>query len=273
MTTQLETHPEQDVAVPEITETALAQAMALLRPTVRLYHRAEASGLENVPEAGGALLVGNHSGGLLAMDVPVIAVALWDRFGAARPLRILSHDAIMWGPVGDFFRRFGMIQATRDNAREALRAGGITLVFPGGDYEAYRPTTKANTIDFNGRLGYVRTAVEAQVPIIPVVSIGGQETQIFLGRSDRLMKLMPWGKAFRTRYAPVTLGFPWVVSMGLPPQLPLPSKIVTRFLEPVDVPALAAAGSSVEDIDALVRGRMQAALDQLAAARRFPVIG
>ncbi len=68
----------------------------------------------------------------------------------------------------------------------------------------------------------------------------------------------------------MALGFPWGVSLGIPPHLPLLSKIVTRFLEPVDP---AAHGNDVLAVDELVRARMQAALDEMAARRRFPVLG
>jgi 1-acyl-sn-glycerol-3-phosphate acyltransferase len=36
--------------------------------------------------------------------------------------------------------------------------------------------------------GYARIVIETGVPIVPVVSIGGQETQLFLTRGDRLAK-------------------------------------------------------------------------------------
>ena len=52
--------------------------------------------------------------------------------------------------------------------------GALVLVFPGGDYDSYRPTFE-NKIDFAGRTGYVRTAIESGVPIVPIVSIGAQE--------------------------------------------------------------------------------------------------
>ena len=77
-------------------------------------------------------------------------------------------------------RRIGVIHASRENAAKALRSSGVVLVFPGGDYDAYRSTFAQNRIDFHGRKGYVRTAIEAGVPIVPAVSIGGQETQLFL---------------------------------------------------------------------------------------------
>ena len=88
------------------------------------------------------------------------------------------------GPLDGWLRRLGVIEASRENAATALHSGAVVLVFPGGDYDSYRPTFSANTIDFNGRTGYVRTAIEAGVPIVPTVSIGGQETQLFLTRGN-----------------------------------------------------------------------------------------
>ncbi|BBY39970.1 hypothetical protein MMAN_41040 [Mycobacterium mantenii] len=71
----------------------------------------------------------------------------------------------------------GFIRANHDNADAALRAGGVVVVFPGGDYDVYRSTRSANIVDFNGRTGYVKAALNAEVPIVPAVSIGGQENQ------------------------------------------------------------------------------------------------
>ncbi len=241
----------------------------LYKWATRLYHRAESTGVEHVPETG-ALLVGNHSGGIIAMDVPVISVPFYERFGHDRPLHVLAHDMLMMGPTGAFMRKMGFLPATRDGARAALEDGGFTVVFPGGDYEATRPTRDMATIDFRGRTGYARTAIEAGVPIVPVVSIGGQEALWVIARSERLARAMPWTKLFRTESIPIVLGAPWGVTMGFPPPIPLPTKIVTRFLEPIHPDD---AGGDPVALDALVRERMQAALDELKAARRFPVLG
>ncbi len=254
-------------ALPDADPARLEKARWLLDHALRTYHRNETTGIEHLPE-GGALIVGNHSGGLIAMDVPIIAVAYWERFGVERPFHVLAHQLLMMGPIGAFLQSFGFVLATRENALTTLRSGGATVVFPGGDYEAYRPVGQRNTIDFKGRTGYVRTAIEAGVPIVPVVSIGGQETQVVLSRGERLARLMPWTKRF-TSFVPVTFGFPWGLAVGFPFQLPLPSKIVTRFLPPIDP----ATYDSVEAADTEVRARMQDALDEMAAQRRFPVIG
>ncbi len=93
---------------------------------------------------------------------------------------------------------------------------------------------ECNVIDFDGRTGYGTTALEADVPIVPAVSIGGQETQLFITRGDRLAKLLGL-KRIKLDILPITIGFPFGLSVLLPANLPLPTKIVYRVLEPIDI--------------------------------------
>lgn len=248
------------------------RVMGWLRPFIKGYHRSEVHGLEHFPP-GGALVVGNHSGGLFAMDVPVFATGFYERFGYDRPVYTLSHDIIFTGPTADFFRRTGFIPANHDNADEALRSGGVVVVFPGGDYDVYRPTSAEGTIDFDGRTGYVRAAVNAGVPIVPMVSIGGQEAQLFLSRGEWLAKAVRLDKLLRVKILPISFGFPFGLSAVVPVNVPLPTKIVTRVLPPIDVAAEFGEDPDVDEVDAHVRHVMQRALDELARARRLPVLG
>ncbi|GBE67579.1 hypothetical protein MFM001_40410 [Mycobacterium sp. MFM001] len=247
-----------------------------LRPVLRRYFRTEVRGLDNIPPAGGALLVANHSGGQLAADVPILAVEFYEKFGYDRPIHTLSHDMIFIGPIGTALLRTGFIRANPENAANALRSGHLVVVFPGGDYDAMRPTLQQNTIDFAGRKGYVRTAIEAGVPIVPAVSIGGQETQLYLMRGTGLAKLLgPIARAARTKILPLSFGFPFGFSVfaTFPPNLPLPTKIVTHVLEPIDIVARFGDEPDVDEVDEYVREVMQRALDELARERRFPVLG
>ena len=233
--------------------------------------------MDRVPD-GGALLVGNHSGGLLAMDVPIIAVAFSDTFGAERPLYCLAHDLLFTGSGDAFFSKYGFVPANRESALRVLGEGAVTIVFPGGDYDVFRPTRKGAVIDFNGRTGYVRTALEAGVPIVPVVSYGGQEAQLHLTRGELLARLSPFRKVMRTDLFPVSIGFPFGLTAAFPPNLPLPTKIVTEVLDPIDPatvlgPRIKHPDRYVDRIDQLVRDRMQAAVSELARRRRFPVLG
>ena len=250
--------------------------IALTRPIVKRYFRSEVRGLDNIPP-GAALVVGNHSGGLTSFDLSVLAVDYYDTYGYDRPLYALAFDTIFAGPAAEFFRRTGIIRATRDNAAKALATGAVVLVFPGGDFDVYRSTARENVINFDGRTGYVTAAIEAGVPIVPAVSIGGQEGQLFLTRGTWLSRLLRLTKLerkwFRTDILPITFGFPFGLSIVLPVNVPLPTKIVTEVLPPIDIAAEFGDTPDVEEVDAHVRAVMQKGLDELAAKRHFPILG
>ncbi|MGV0836764.1 1-acyl-sn-glycerol-3-phosphate acyltransferase [Mycolicibacterium thermoresistibile] len=248
------------------------RVMGLLRPLIKGYHRAEVRGLDTFPN-GGALVVSNHSGGLFPMDVPVFATGFYERFGYDRPVYTLSHDILLTGPTADFFIRTGFIRANHANADEALRSGGVVVVFPGGDYDVYRPTFAQHTVDFDGRTGYVRAALNAGVPIVPTVAVGGQESQLFLSRGEAMAKLLRLDKLMRVKILPISIGFPWGLSAVVPVNVPLPTKIVMQVLPPVDIVAEFGPDPDIDEVDAHVRRVMQRALDELARERRLPVLG
>lgn len=250
----------------------VGRIVPVINTLMKAYFRAEVRGIERVPE-GGALVVANHSGGMLAMDVPIFAGAFVEHFGPDRAFYCLAHDILFSGAAGPVMRRCGFVPASRENAAAVLDSGAVTIVFPGGDYDIARPFTKANTVDFGGRRGYVRTALEAGVPIVPSVSIGGQETELHLSRGAGLARLLRLDRTFRFPYVPVSIGFPFGLSFGFPPNLPLPTKIITQVLEPIDVVAEFGPDPDHAEVDAEVRRRMQEALDELARRRRFPVLG
>ena len=248
------------------------RTIGVMRPVLKTYFRSEVHGLDSFPP-GGALVVGNHSGGMFPMDVPIFSVDFYDKFGYDRAVYTLSHDILFMGPTGRFFRRTGYIRANRENADRALRSGGVVVVFPGGDYDAYRPTFSENVIDFNGRRGYVSTAIEAGVPIVPAVSIGGQETQLYLSRGTWLAGRLGLKRLLRSDILPLSFGFPFGFSAAIPPNLPLPTKIVTQVLEPIDITAQFGEEPDIDEVDEHVRLVMQEGLDKLAAERRFPILG
>lgn len=263
-----------EIEIPEIQKwdpVVTERLIRYLRPAVKTWLRSEVLGLEHIPP-GGVLLVSNHSGGALPTDMPVFAVDFYEKFGYDRPLYGLAHDIILGGPTSGLMRRLGLIRANRANAAEALRSGGAVLVFPGGDHDAYRPTWRQNVIDFKGRTGYVRTAIETATPIVPVVSIGGQEGQIYLTRGKWLARRLGIQNKMRTDILPISLGFPFGLTL-IPLNIPVPTKVITRVLEPIDVVAQFGAEPDIAEVDALVRAVMQEALTTLASQRRFPVFG
>lgn len=241
-------------------------------PVINRWFRPEVRGLETFPSTGGALVVSNHSGGVLTPDWNVLAPALYRKFGYDRPLYTVAHYGVFFTPFRAALGRLGVIHASRENAGEALRSGAVVLAFPGGDYDAFRPTLSQNVIDFDGRTGYVRTAMEAGVPIVPAVSIGGQETQLFVTRGKWLAKSLGL-KRFRIEILPVTIGLPFGLTMLFPANFPLPTKIVYHVLEPIDIAARFGEDADVGEVDTYVRSVMQDALKKLGRERRLPVLG
>src|SRR5687767_702599 len=170
-----------------------------------LYFRGEVRGLGNIPENGGVLLVGNHSGGNLTPDTSVFTLAFSAYFGVERAFYQLAHNLVLSMPGLGFLRRFGTVAASPENAKRALRAGAALLVYPGGDVEVHRPSWQSGRVDFAGRKGFVRLALEHDVPIVPVVSIGGQETALFLSRGEGLAHALRLDRLFRLKVLPISI--------------------------------------------------------------------
>lgn len=244
-----------------------------------LYFRAKVEGLDNIPDVGPALLVGNHSGGNYIPDSFILGMAFATYFGSERPWFALTHSAAMAMPiVGQFLKAFGSIPASRDNADEALRRGACVLVYPGGDIETYRPWWKRNEVSLAGRKGFIRTALKNEVPLVPVVNIGSHETGIFLSDGQWLCKLLGLDKSLRIKATPIQIGLPWGIwATDFLPRVLLPAKIGIRVLPEVRFPRTGAAAAAddvyvQECFDEVVR-RMQEAHDEMAAQRRWPIIG
>src|SRR5947209_18191504 len=190
-----------------------------------LWFRGEVRGLGNIPEDGPVLLVGNHSGGNLTPDTGVFTLAFNAYFGVERPFYQLAHNLVLSMPGLSFLRKFGTVAASPSNAQEALSSGAALLVYPGGDYEVHRPIWERHKVDFAGRKGFIRLALEHDVPIVPVVAVGGQETSIFLSRGETLARALMLDKLFRLKVLPISLAIPWGLNVGdLLGHVPLPAK-------------------------------------------------
>jgi 1-acyl-sn-glycerol-3-phosphate acyltransferase len=239
-----------------------------------LWFRAEVRGLERIPEEGPVLLVGNHSGGNVTPDTGVFTVAFSSYFGVERPFYQLAHNLVLSAPGLGFLRKFGTVAASHENARRALASGAAVLVYPGGDYEVHRPSWDGGTVDFDRRKGFLRLALDQDVPIVPVVSAGGQETSLFLSRGEGLAKLIGADRFLRLKVLPISLALPWGLNVGdFALHLPLPAKITVEALAPIDLRAMFGPDPDLDEAYDFVVGEMQGALDGLMAERRLPVIG
>jgi 1-acyl-sn-glycerol-3-phosphate acyltransferase len=173
-----------------------------------------------------------------------------------------------------FLRKFGTVAASPANAEKALRSGAAVLVYPGGDHEVHRPTWQGNRVDFGGRRGFIRLALEHDVPIVPIVSIGGQETALFLSRGEGLARLLGVDRLLRLKVMPISLAAPWGLNVGdFLGHIPLPSKITVETLPPIRLREEFGPEPDVDQAYEHVLRIMQETLDALAAERRFPLIG
>jgi 1-acyl-sn-glycerol-3-phosphate acyltransferase len=233
-----------------------------------LYFRADVRGLDRIPADGPVLLVGNHSGGNVPPDTFVFTLAFCSYFGVERPFYQLVHNLVALYPALRWLPKFGTVAASPDNARLALESGAAVLVYPGGDYEVYRPSWQRHVVDFGGRKGFVRLARETSVPIVPVASVGGQETALFLGRGQGLARLLMLDKLFRLKSLPISVALPWGLNvtdwLG---HIPLPAKIVIEVQQHIE------ATDDDQAVYDKVVASLQAGVDRLAAERHFPVIG
>ena len=239
-----------------------------------LWFRGEVRNLGNIPDDGPVLMVGNHSGGNVTPDTHVLTLAFSTYFGVERPFFQLAHNLVVASPIGQILRKYGTVSASHENAEKALSSGAALLVYPGGDWEVHRASWQSRKVDFAGRKGFVRLALNNDVPIVPVVAVGGQETALFLGRGNRLATALGLDRLFRLKVLPISIAPPWGLNVGdFLGHLPLPAKITIEVLPAIHLREQFGPDPNVDEVYAHVTRSMQDALDALAAERRFPVIG
>ncbi len=243
------------------------------------YFRLETSGWERLPEET-SLLIGNHSGGSLTMDAWTFVFEWWRRFGTKRVLHPTAHDVLMAAPgLGDYFRQAGVIPASRQGVSAALSAGCDVIIWPGGEVDAMRNWRRRDEAVLGGRKGFVRTAIRSGVPIVPVASVGGHDTAFVLseGRwiANGLDRISGLKRKLRGSRLPIVLGFPFGLTIEtIPTHLPLPAKIRTELLDPIDVdhdPERVNDNDYVNSIYREVESAIQGGMDRLAKQRRFPI--
>lgn len=222
------------------------------------YFGLSLNGMENIPDTRPVMLVSNHSGGTTIPDVWGLAVAWYDRYGPARPLHILAHELLFAIPgVARWLERLGILRASHDNARAVLRQGRDLLVYPGGDVETWRPYKDRYRVDFAGRTGYARLALQAKAPIVPIAHAGAHETFRVLTSGRWLAKAMGLQRIARADVFPIHLSLPWGLGFGPLPHLPLPTTLRYVIGQPI------APGHDVAALDAAVRASVQQQLSQL----------
>jgi 1-acyl-sn-glycerol-3-phosphate acyltransferase len=231
----------------------------------RYWFRVEVEGIENVPSDGGALIVSNHSGAL-PPDAPMIMQAIRHEHREPRPLYMLGENWFKGYPgVGMLANKIGLVGAHPENAQRLLRdEGKLVLVFPEGQKGSRKLFWQRYRLRRFGRGGFVRTAMRAGVPVVPVAVIGAEEAMPIFAHVPLLERLTG------LIYFPINHAFP---HFGLAAAaMYLPAKFRIRFLEPIDM-----SRYSPEDADDIalvgrlserIRLRIQEELDDLLLARK-----
>jgi len=195
-----------------VSRTAVARAMTMLRWAYRSYFRVEVKGIEHVPEHGGAMIVGNHSGGV-AVDAALLIGTCFYELEPPRLAQGMAEKFINRMPFGSLWSsRTGQFTGLPEQAVRLLRDGRLLMVFP----EGARGTAKLywdrrSLVRFG--TGFVRVAMQAGAPIVPVAILGGGEAIPTIFNAEWL------GRLIGAPYLPVT-----------PYLLPIPLPVKFRFL-------------------------------------------
>src|SRR4051794_28570348 len=245
-------------------------------PLMDYWFRMEIEGWEKLPEAP-CLLIGIHSGAPFVWDAWTVGIQWWRRFGTDRPLHGTAHDALMAAPlIGDYFRRMGVLPAAPDSISTALAAGRDVALWPGGEVDSLRPWTERDRAVLAERRGFVRMAINAGVPIVPISTVGGPDSMPVIVRGRRIAKALQLDRVARLKMFPIALSAPWGVSPAMLPEIPLPTKIRTAFQPAIEVdhdPERANDKDYVRSKYEEVQASIQHGMDALARRRRFPVFG
>jgi 1-acyl-sn-glycerol-3-phosphate acyltransferase len=245
---------------PDLSDHVIA---APFRPLYDKWFRVETRGLENVPDDGSALIVGNHSG-TLPLDAVMTSLALLDHHPARRHLRLLAADLVFATPfLAPLARKAGNTLACNADAERLLNGGELVGVFPEGFKGIGKPFSERYKLQRFGRGGFVSAALRTGAPIIPVSIVGAEEIYPMVANLKSLARILG------LPYLPVTPTFPALGPLGL---IPLPSKWIIEFGEPIPTAHLGAAAADdpmlVFDLTDQVRETIQQTLYQLLMDRR-----
>lgn len=203
------------------------------------YFHVQTEGWEQVPD-GQVMFVGSHNGGMAAPDMFMMLYDWFRRFGTDRPVYGLMHPTVwtVYPPLAFLAERAGAIAAHPKMALAALDRGASILVYPGGAQDVFRPFSQRNQIHLADRKGFIKIALQRNLPIIPAVSWGAHDTLLVLADIYPFMRQlhergMPWLLGIDPEVFPIYLGLPWGLAFGPLPNVPYPRPIATRVGAPI----------------------------------------
>lgn len=268
--------PTKDFELPEIDEGFIRAQQPVWNFLLDHYFRMELRGLDRLPDPP-CLLVGIHAGGILPIDAYAFGFAMYRELGFSRVARGTAHDFLTSSPViGDYLGKIGVIPASPEGISAALAQGEDVILYPGGDLDSLRPWWKRDEVVFGGRKGWIRMALEAQVPIVPVANVGASDTLFVLTGGEKIAKALQLDKLLRAKTFPIGLGFPLGLAPAAIPQIPLPAKLRSEILDPIELEGRDSDrfdDEYVEHAERCVVAALQRGVDRLAKRRSFPIFG
>jgi 1-acyl-sn-glycerol-3-phosphate acyltransferase len=209
-------------------------AMAPFLWLYRKYFRVEVRGMDQVPTDGRVLLIANHSG-QLPFDAAMLGVSLLIDLDPPRFARALVEKWVPTLPfVSSFYARLGQVVGTPENCRRLLAADEAIMVFPEGVRGLNKPWRERYRLQDFG-LGFMRLALEADAPIVPIGIVGAEE------QAPALFDLKPLARLLAMPALPVT---PTVLP------LPLPTRYRIHFGAPLRF------SGSPDDEDAVLEAKV-----------------
>jgi 1-acyl-sn-glycerol-3-phosphate acyltransferase len=244
------------------------QTYATVERFIRFFYKkwfgVKTVGLNNIPAKGKALLFGNHSG-VLPIDGCLLYDAVINQHPEPRRIRFLVTKFLLTAPmIGKTLRGFGCIPPDYETATKLLRKNELVFFYP----EAEKGTGKLyknryKLVEFNP--GFVKAAIETGAPLVPIVTIGGDEIY------PLLFNLKPIAKLMDAPYWPVT---PFYPMLPFPfNAIPLPVKILICVGEPFELkyaPEEAENENLVAEVSNDIQNFIQAKINDLLEIRTSP---
>ena len=166
--------------------------------------------------------------------------------------------------IGMLANKIGLVAAHPANAQRLLAdEGRLALVFPEGQKASRKLYWQRYRLRRFGRGGFVKTAIRAGVPVVPIAVVGAEEAMPIFAHVPLLERLTG------LIYFPINHAFPhFGLAAGL---MYLPAKFKIRFLEPVELDRYGSEDADdlglVQSLAEDIRGRIQRELDRMLASR------
>lgn len=232
------------------------------------YWRISTTGMENIPEAGRALLVANHSG-QLPWDGAMLGTAVYNEHPSQRLVRNLYATWFNTLPFfSAMFTKLGQVLATEENGLRLLEQDELVAVFPEGIKGVGKLFKERYHLARFGRGGFMRMALRTQSPVIPVSVVGAEETYISLYKSPTIARMIGFP------FFPISITWPWLGPLGF---VPLPTRWYIDIGEPIAMDTYAPDAADnlllVSQLSDQVRNVIQEMVYNRLAERRSVFLG